>query len=132
MFINCRIYNGAESIVGRIGTQIQTEAESLIRGLRLRERFKSPEERTRFILDEPRHIGQDIGTINLNNNNNHGHQNKEIDSANEQSEDDIPKHDVPYHNNEMMPSNERTYDTSPRNEELQPDETKNDQIFEEE
>jgi len=131
VFINCRLYNGTDSIVGRIGTQVQTEAEGLIRGLRLRERFGSPEEQSKFMLDAQTGVSQDIDAMNLHNPVQE-YQNRNGDSDNEQSEDDIPKHEVPYHNNQIAPRNEGVYNGSPRIQEEEPGEAKNDQIFEEE
>ena len=131
IFINCRIYNGSESIVGRIGTQVQTETEGMIRGLRLRERFGSSEEQKRFMIDAQNAVGQDIGTMNLSNAA-LDIQNTRNNSENEQSEDDIPKHQVPYHNNQVAPRFERTFIDSGRDHEAEPGEAHNQEIFEEE
>ncbi len=94
VFINCRIYNGTESIVGRIGTQVQNECENLIRDLKLRERFGSDQERKKFMLNDVNlHQSQARKTSHVKADaRNH-------ESGNENSDDDIPRHQVPYHKN---------------------------------
>jgi hypothetical protein len=101
VFINCRIYNGTESLVGKIGIQVQTETENFVRDFKLRERFGTEEEQQRFNLDC---IRNDLAQTNIHtrSNGDNGNQNnqKNNDSANENSDDDIPRHNVPYHNDE--------------------------------
>ena len=51
VFYNCRIYNGTESIVGKIGLGVQAESENMVRNFNLKERFGNPDEYKKFALD---------------------------------------------------------------------------------
>lgn len=73
--------------MGKLGLQVQAETENFIRDLRLRERFGSKDERTKFQLDQERSGAPDDSRAGPN----------ARDSGDDGSEDDIPKHAVPYH-----------------------------------
>ncbi len=50
MFVNCRTYNGKGSIIGKIGLQVQAEAEKLLIEFKKRENFKSESEHQSVVV----------------------------------------------------------------------------------
>ena len=111
VFLNCRMYNGTDSIVGRIGIQVQAETEQLIRDFKLRERFGSEQEKKKFQLGE---VNLQQYQARKESNVKADTQNQE--SGNEHSDDDIPRHNVPYHKNEQENHTAEYQLSSPRPE----------------
>lgn len=69
--------------------QVQSETEALIRDFKLRERFGSSEESNKFMLDSG--LGQNPDQEPMRE-----------ESGHDNSDDDIPRHRVPYHNEQIV------------------------------
>lgn len=52
VFTNCRLYNGIESPVGKMGIRVHNEYKSMLTSMRLVERFGDEKEALKFTLDD--------------------------------------------------------------------------------